>query len=264
MRLEVKHSDPFEVRLALWRAGVLQAAYAENDDGVLIVHTDTPVTTLALSTVVSGSVEGCVAVGDHVVCTRMKDVGEHMHNVDLRTFWSNNFHETKKRLGIEAARATIVSEMKRMLRTFGVSMQARNVELVADRCTFTGELLGCTRHGMSKRNPERTFHASAFEQPTQVLTKAAAAGLVDKLKGAQESQVVGRTGRFGTYQPWLDTLNDPKAVPVTFTADESEEDEDLDFADGWVPQPAPFLQPANAVALDPWAPPALHHVGLAH
>ena len=62
MRLEVKHPDPFEVRVALWKAGIRRAAYAENKDGVLIVHTDTPVTTLALSTVVSGSVEGCTAV----------------------------------------------------------------------------------------------------------------------------------------------------------------------------------------------------------
>ena len=115
----------------------------------------------------------------------------------------------------------MVSEMKRMLRTFGVSMQARNVELVADRCTFTGELLGCTRHGMFKRNLERTFHASAFEQPTQVLTNAAAAGFVDKLKGAQESQVVGRTGRFGTYHPWLKLEGRSSYVPVPLTTPES-------------------------------------------
>jgi hypothetical protein len=261
MRLEVKHPNPFEVRLALWRAGIRRAAYAVNDDGVLLVHTDTPVTTLALSTVVSGSVQGCAAVGEMVVCTKMNNVDAHMQDIDLRTYWTNNFHETKKRLGIEAARATMVSEMKRMLRTFGVSMQARNVELVADRCTFTGELLGCTRHGMFKRNPERTFHASAFEQPTQVLTNAAAAGFVDKLKGAQESQVVGRTGRFGTYHPWLKLRDDASAVPVPFAIPESEEDDDLDFADGWIPQPVE--QTATAMAHDPWAPSAQTPWGVA-
>ena len=250
MRLEVKHPDPFEVRVALWRAGIRHAAYAENEDGVLLVHTDVPVTTLALNTVVSGSVPGCVAQDGVVLCTRMTNLDEHTHDIDLRTYWTNNFHETRKRLGIEAARAIIVSEMKRMLRTFGVSMQGRNVELLADRCTFTGELLGCTRHGMFKRNPERTFHASAFEQPTQVLTNAAAAGLVDKLKGAQESQVVGRTGRFGTFHPWLKLREDPSAMPVPFATADSEEDDDLDFADGWIPQPIE----QTAMAHDPWAP----------
>lgn len=259
MRLEVKHANPFEVRVALWRAGIRRAAYAVKEDGVLLVHTDTPVTTLALNTVVSGSVKGCKAVGELVICTKMNNVDAHIHEINLRTYWTNNFHETKKRLGIEAARAIMVSEMKRMLRTFGVSMQARNVELVADRCTFTGELLGCTRHGMFKRNPERTFHASAFEQPTQVLTNAAAAGFVDKLKGAQESQVVGRTGRFGTYHPWLKLRYDATAVPVPFATPESEEDDDLDFADGWIPQQ---VQP-NAMALDPWAPPAQAPWGVA-
>ena len=200
-------------------------------------------------------------MGEMVVCTKMNNVDAHMQDIDLRTYWTNNFHETKKRLGIEAARATMVSEMKRMLRTFGVSMQARNVELVADRCTFTGELLGCTRHGMFKRNPERTFHASAFEQPTQVLTNAAAAGFVDKLKGAQESQVVGRTGRFGTYHPWLKLRDDASAVPVPFAIPESEEDDDLDFADGWIPQPVE--QTATAMAHDPWAPSAQTPWGVA-
>ena len=259
MRLEVKHANPFEVRAALWKAGIRRAAYAENGDGVLLVHTDTPVTTLALGTVVSGSVEGCTAVGELVVCTKMTNVGEHTQDIDLRTYWTNNFHETKKRLGIEAARAIMVSEMKRMLRTFGVSMQARNVELVADRCTFTGELLGCTRHGMFKRNPERTFHASAFEQPTQVLTNAAAAGFVDKLKGAQESQVVGRTGRFGTHHPWLKLRRDASATPVPFATADSEEDDDLDFADGWIPQPSQ----TTAMAQDPWAPAAHTSWGIA-
>ena len=223
------------------------------------MHTDTPFTTLALGIVVSGSVEGCTAVGELVVCTKMTNVGEHTQDIDLRTYWTNNFHETKKRLGIEAARAIMVSEMKRMLRTFGVSMQARNVELVADRCTFTGELLGCTRHGMFKRNPERTFHASAFEQPTQVLTNAAAAGFVDELKGAQESQVVGRTGRFGTHHPWLKLRRDASATPVPFATADSEEDDDLDFADGWIPQPSQ----TTAMAQDPWAPAAHTSWGIA-
>lgn len=263
MRLEVRHPDPFEVRMALWKAGIRHAAYAENDQGVLVVHTDVPVTTLALNTVVSGSVLGCTAVDELVMCTEITDMGEHMHDIDLRTYWTNNFHETRKRLGIEAARATIVSEMKRMLRTFGVSMQARNVELVADRCTFTGELLGCTRHGMAKRNPERTFHASAFEQPTQVLANAAAAGFVDPLKGAQESQIVGRTGRFGTHHPWLNIEEDTQAVPVPFVDDDSEEDEDLDFADGWIPQPMEPMEPTAMLQdpwnpRDPWAPRAQH------
>ena len=95
MRLEVKHPNPFEVRVALWKAGVRRAAYAENDDGVLLVHTDTPVTTIALNTVVSGSVEGCTAVGDLVVCTKMNNISEHTQEIDLCSYWTNNFHETK-------------------------------------------------------------------------------------------------------------------------------------------------------------------------
>lgn len=253
MRLEVRHHNPFEIRVALWRAGVTRAAYAYNEQGNLLVHTNVPVTTLALNTVVSGSVKGCYASSEeHVCCSRLEGVEEFADDIDLRTYWTNNFHETRKRLGIEAARATIVTEMKRMLHTFGVSMQARHVELVADRFTFTGELLGATRHGMSKRNPERTFHASAFEQPTQVLTNAAAAGLVDELKGAQESQVVGKTGSFGTHHRWLGVRQDHTFVPIQMTHEDSEEDEDLDFADGWIPQP----MPSTSLQEDPWAPPS--------
>ena len=71
--------------------------------------------------------------------------------------------------------------------------------------------------------------------------------------------MVGRTGRFGTYHPWLKLRDDASAVPVPFATLDCEEDDDLDFADGWIPQPIE----QTAMARDPWAPSAQTPWGVA-
>ena len=216
MRLEVRaDADPFAVRLALDACTPPRhVAYAPRPDGTHLFHIDVPITTNDLDTVVSGSIEGCRVDKDGTVtCARLSNVERFSDDIDMTTLYTNNFHETRERLGVEAARACMVSEMKRMLRTFGVSMQDRHVQLVADRCTSTGALLGCTRHGIFRRDPSRVLHSSAFEQHTQVLANAAAAGAVDPLKGPQERQVMGQCVKIGTQNPWLDVLPDPDAGP---------------------------------------------------
>ena len=257
MRLEVHHHDIFAVRLALRDAGVKHAAYAYRDNGVVVFHTDTTVTTTALNTVVSGSIEGCWCEGSTVYCKRMPNLEDFIDDVDLCTYYTNNFHKTRQTLGIEAARATMVQEIKLLLKTFGVSMQSRHVELVADRCCREGELLGCTRHGMQKRDPKRILHSSAFEQHTHVLSVAAAAGGVDGLSGPQERQVMGQTAKIGTRNPWLELRADPMAIPVDQATPEDsmrvDDEDELDFADGWfMPQQVPD-EAQNALQQDPWA-----------
>lgn len=261
MRLEVHHEDVFAVRMALDHIGVKRVAYAQRDTGAFVFHTDVAVTTSALDTIVSGSIEGLECEGDTLACTRLPRVENFLDDIDLHTYYTNNFHKTLRTLGIEAARATMVRELKALLKTFGVSMQSRHVELVADRCTRDGVLLGCTRHGMQKRDPTRILHSSAFEQHTHVLSVAAAAGGVDGLSGPQERQVMGQTARIGTHNPWVELRADPTAMPVEQAHSEDmqvDNDDELNFADDWfVPQQnAMPMATHSALRHDPWAVPA--------
>ena len=53
-------------------------------------------------------------------------------------------------LGIEAARKTIMSEIKTVMESHGMSIDARHVMLLADLMTCRGEVLGITRNGLAK------------------------------------------------------------------------------------------------------------------
>ena len=278
MALEVyPDADPLAVRLALDDAGVEHAAYARRKDtGVWVYHTDRIVTTSVLNTtVVSGSIPDC-RLGDKerlVLCSRLPDVLSFFDDVDMLRYCTNNFHETCARLGIEAARATMVRELVDAFKTFGVNMQRRHLELLADRVSSSGVLLGCTRHGLAKRNPDRVLHASAYEQHTQVLSVAAAAGSVDELKGPEENQIMGQTPRIGTHSRWLDVVPDPNAEvapSAVNTVAPMEVEDDLDFAQGWgdswyrpkqsevAEVAAPYVAPAPSpytkqLQHDPWS-----------
>lgn len=55
-----------------------------------------------------------------------------------------------KTLGIEAARATIMLEIKSVMETHGISIDCRHLMLLADLMTSRGEVLGITRQGLAK------------------------------------------------------------------------------------------------------------------
>lgn len=55
-----------------------------------------------------------------------------------------------KTLGIEAARATIMTEIKLVMENHGMSIDRRHPMLVADLMTSRGEVLGITRQGLAK------------------------------------------------------------------------------------------------------------------
>lgn len=53
-------------------------------------------------------------------------------------------------LGIEAARATIMTEIKLVMENHGMSIDRRHPMLVADLMSSRGEVLGITRQGLAK------------------------------------------------------------------------------------------------------------------
>lgn len=110
---------------------------------------------------------------------------------------SNNTIEVFKTLGIEAARATIMTEIKLVMENHGMSIDRRHLMLVADLMTSRGEVLGITRQGLAKMK-ESVLNLASFEKTADHLFDAAYYGQTDAICGVSESIIMGIPVPVGT------------------------------------------------------------------
>ncbi|CAB0005729.1 unnamed protein product [Nesidiocoris tenuis] len=110
---------------------------------------------------------------------------------------SNNTYQVFATLGIEAARATIMSEIKLVMENHGMSIDHRHPMLVADLMTSRGEVLGITRHGLAKMK-ESVLNLASFEKTADHLFDAAYYGQTDAITGVSESIIMGIPMTVGT------------------------------------------------------------------
>ncbi|KAK0182168.1 hypothetical protein PV327_000331 [Microctonus hyperodae] len=110
---------------------------------------------------------------------------------------SNNTIEVFKTLGIEAARATIMKEIKAVMKHHGMSIDRRHSMLVADLMTSRGEVLGITRQGLAKMK-ESVLNLASFEKTADHLFDAAYYGQKDVICGVSESIIMGMPVPVGT------------------------------------------------------------------
>ncbi|KDR18934.1 DNA-directed RNA polymerase III subunit RPC1 isoform X1 [Zootermopsis nevadensis] len=124
---------------------------------------------------------------------------------------SNNTYEVFTTLGIEAARATIMTEIKLVMENHGMSIDRRHPMLVADLMTSRGEVLGITRHGLSKMK-ESVLNLASFEKTADHLFDAAYHGQKDAITGVSESIIMGIPMAIGTgiFKLLHKAENDPK------------------------------------------------------
>lgn len=111
--------------------------------------------------------------------------------------WSNNTYQVYKTLGIEAARSTIMTEIKLVMENHGMSIDHRHAMLVADLMTSRGEVLGITRHGLAKMK-ESVLNLASFEKTADHLFDAAYHGQTDQVTGVSESIILGIPMSIGT------------------------------------------------------------------
>ncbi len=98
---------------------------------------------------------------------------------------SNDINEVEKVLGIEAARTTIINEIKFTFGGHGIQVDNRHLQLVADLMTFKGQVLGFQRHGMTKMKDSVLTHSS-FEKTNDILFDSAFHSRNDVIKGVTE------------------------------------------------------------------------------
>ncbi|XP_013774384.1 DNA-directed RNA polymerase III subunit RPC1-like [Limulus polyphemus] len=110
---------------------------------------------------------------------------------------SNNICEVEKTLGIEAARATIIKEIRYTMENHGISVDRRHLMLLADLMTFKGEVLGITRFGLAKMK-ESALMLASFERTADHLFDAAYFGQKDAITGVSECIILGIPMSLGT------------------------------------------------------------------
>ncbi|XP_036146712.1 DNA-directed RNA polymerase III subunit RPC1 isoform X2 [Monomorium pharaonis] len=110
---------------------------------------------------------------------------------------SNNTIEVFKTLGIEAARTTIMLEIKSVMENHGISIDHRHLMLLADLMTGRGEVLGITRQGLAKMK-ESVLNLASFEKTADHLFDAAYYGQKDIICGVSESIIMGLPVPLGT------------------------------------------------------------------
>merc|ERR1712130_542456 len=119
------------------------------------------------------------------------------YGVDGRKCTSNNTLEVANTLGIEAAKKTIIDEVKYTMESHGMSIDIRHIQLLADLMTCRGEVLGITRHGMAKMK-ESVLMLASFEKTADHLFDAAYYGQRDAIKGVSECIIMGIPMNVGT------------------------------------------------------------------
>jgi DNA-directed RNA polymerase subunit A" len=120
-----------------------------------------------------------------------------LDEVNKERVFTNDIIETSKVLGIEAGRMLIVTELKKVLDDNGIKVDIRHIMLLADLMTFSGEVKGIVRTGITKGKAS-PFARAAFEETTKHLLEAAFKGEKENLTGVVENIIVGQPIKVGT------------------------------------------------------------------
>jgi DNA-directed RNA polymerase I subunit RPA1 len=119
-----------------------------------------------------------------------------LENIDYTRLVSNDIWAIRCAYGVEAARNTIVDQIRSVFGVYGIEVDPRHLSLIADYMTFSGGYTAMNRTGM--REMSSPFLQMSFETTAQFLTQAAVTASSDKMESPSANIVVGRPIRQGT------------------------------------------------------------------
>ncbi|KAJ7596384.1 DNA-directed RNA polymerase II, subunit 1 [Mycena floridula] len=117
--------------------------------------------------------------------------------VDFKRTYSNSCVEIFNVLGIEAARAAIMKELRSVIEFDGSYVNYRHLALLCDLMTHRGTLMAITRHGINRADTGALMRCS-FEETVEILMEAAAVGEKDDCHGVAENVMFGQMAPMGT------------------------------------------------------------------
>jgi len=120
----------------------------------------------------------------------------HSDLIDVNNIKSNSVWDIMQTFGVEAGRATLVSEVQAVFAVYGIGVDSRHLSLIGDFMTQQGEYRPCNRSGIEKSTSP--FLKMSYETATAFLTDATIRGETDTLSSPSSRIVVGRTVDLGT------------------------------------------------------------------
>ena len=141
---------------------------------------------------------------DFVVITagsNLKDVIE-VKGINNDRITSNDIHDVDNVLGVEAARRTIINEIKRVIETQGLNINERHIKLIADAMTASGVVKGVTRMGIISDKASILARAT-FETPDKQFIGATLKGSREELNSVIENILLNQPIPVGTGLPGL-------------------------------------------------------------
>jgi len=118
-------------------------------------------------------------------------------DVDHTRTISNSIVEVAETLGIEAVRASLLNEVRRVISFDGSYVNYRHLAVLCDIMTARGTLTSITRHGINRIDRGPMMKCS-FEETVEILVDAAMFAETDEMKGITENIMLGQLCRFGT------------------------------------------------------------------
>lgn len=116
--------------------------------------------------------------------------------VDVNRIASNDIYAVLQTYGVEAARASIVNEIVGVFKVYGIDVNPRHLNLIADFMTRAGSFTAMNRQGMSET--DSPFLQMSFETTCHFLTKAAIEGNSDVQHSPTSRIVLGSVPIVGT------------------------------------------------------------------
>ena len=119
------------------------------------------------------------------------------HGVDSTRSFSNNPMEILSVLGVEAARQSIILEIRKVMMHYGIAVNYRHLCLLADIMTARGGLMAINRHGIN-RTDESPLKKCTFEETVDMLLDAGKEAIYDDLNAVSSNIIVGKVAKLGT------------------------------------------------------------------
>lgn len=124
------------------------------------------------------------------------EIWNYDQEIDLNKIKTNDIFAMLKTYGVEAAAKTIINETNSIFSHYGISVDKRHLNLIADYMTYNGGYRPFNRLGMAE-NPSPLLRMS-FETTMSFLTDSAMTREIDTGKSASAAIVLGKPSRVGT------------------------------------------------------------------
>lgn len=118
-------------------------------------------------------------------------------HLDVDYVYSNNIHTMLNTYGVEAARTSIILEMKNVFGSYGVEIDYRHLSLIADHMTHSGGYRPMSRFGSISESVS-PFLKMSFETASKFIVEAASHGMSDNLETPTARICLGLPVKVGT------------------------------------------------------------------